>query len=476
MRYLFKSLFLVFLIVFAGCTGPEDFIADYEAIYNSLPDPDPTANDNITYTGKIYSIGDPAGDLKEELSAALTLQPYDGASTDGPIMIPGDVIELLSSQNIDGIKAAYTAGQPILLVQATADQINQFVALLSEEEYSFFMPEGMTSVEIFGVDLEPDGSMFQWVQYPPSGTDAVPDDSEDQQDRVGILVDWLKDNSTRMASAEAQAAKRQAMKDEVADLTQLTSAFVNQSNFTHMGNNYQITHYVYSCHSIATNDDWFFIQQQCIFNGSGAYKGILVWRRGSVGDVAEEYMDRIEINSTMNGYKNQSSLVGLMQSSPETANNVTQVTSGVTWNIGGEVSYGKADGPAAKLSGGVAVSNSKTVNISDCTALNKSNDEGNNAHWIYQFARCDSIGHFSYAGVTSPPALAVTTFQPLNQWIWRMNNAVRQNKATMHVDLSVGLVGTMGILDFLWKSHPKHVTFVPGHWFFDIKIPYPAVP
>ncbi len=456
-------------LLLAGCVPTTMiFVPDFT-------NPNAEAPEEIIFSGKVYVIGELAGALAEEIAAVIEMNPYDGTSSDAPILIPGNMIETLDAESMTGIKATYAAHMPILLIEVTAEQINQFHLLLLDHEYAFSMPEGVDYAEVYALDLEADGTMFQWVQYPPAGTDADPDTALDRQARTSILVDWMDDNGKRMESDDAEAAGQMIPKGTADDLTQLTSAFVDQSNFSGYGNNYQITHYVYSCHSVDTGDDWFYVQQQCVLNGSGAYVGRVEWYQGGAGDVAYWYMDKVEINSYMNNYLNQPSYVGLVQSTPDTANNVTQVTSGVSWTIGGEVSVG-SEGASGKLSAGVTISNSKTVNISDCTALNKSNDSGNNAHWVYQFNRCDSVSYFGYAGVTDPPNLSITTFQPLNQWIWRMNNAVRQNRATMHVDFTMGLVATTGMWDFMWVSHPVHTPLDGGSWSYDVCIPYPALP
>jgi hypothetical protein len=150
------------------------------------------------------------------------------------------------------------------------------------------------------------------------------------------------------------------------------------------------------------------------------------------------------------------------------------VTSGVSFNIGGEVSVSK-EGPAATISGGVEISNSRTINVQDCEITNKSNNRGNNAHWVYDFRRCDTVSYFLYAGLTDPPALATGTFQPLNQWIWRMTSGMRTNNVPMHVKLDTTLCWTWGIIDFYWKTHPDHYPISGGTWEYDIHIPYPPL-
>jgi len=469
MKNLLKLVTPLPMFLILGCIPYFTFLPGSEDpdLYNNTVPPV-----KVTFESPVYYLGKVQGDLSDEVQGSITLTAYDGISTNGPILIDGSEVNTLTAQQSAGILATYNAGHPIILLHVTADQIVALHTILGHTDFDFTMPEGITYAEVYATDLEPEGDMFQWVQYPPTVSETDPDNAEDQQSRVNLLVDWLKTNGKRMDTVEAQTAKREAKDGN--DLTQLAAAFVNQSNFSQSGNNYQITHYIYSCHSYDTGDDWFYVQQQGVFNGSGAYAGRIEWYKGGAGDVAYWYMDKIEMDTWMKGYDNNAVVVGMQQSSPETANTETLVTSGVSFNIGGEIGVDK-NGPSAKISGGVTISNSKTVNVKDCVVLNKSNDRLNNSHWLYTFKKCDSIAHFAYAGLTDPPALSVNTFQPLNQWIWRMRPELRQNSIPMRAKLKVDLVGTTGMWDFMWVAHPWTYSGGSQTWEYDVRLKYPTV-
>ncbi|NLX14802.1 MAG: hypothetical protein GXY44_14285, partial [Phycisphaerales bacterium] len=157
-------------ILMAGCVPPVIFVPDFS-------DEDTETPEKVIFSGKVYIVGELDGTLAEEMGDTIEAEPYDGIRTDAPIAIPGDQVDNLDEQLIVGIRATYAAHWPILLIEATADQINRFHALLSEQPYHFSMPEGVNYAEVYAVDLEPDGTMFQWVQYPPAGTDLAPDTS-----------------------------------------------------------------------------------------------------------------------------------------------------------------------------------------------------------------------------------------------------------------------------------------------------------
>ncbi|NLE30241.1 MAG: hypothetical protein GX629_11300 [Phycisphaerae bacterium] len=470
MKRLGWFLIVLCVLVSGGCFPPA--IIDLPDLIPWYPDDGSDESKEIeTYDGKVYLIGTLTGDLKDEFEAAMTFSDYVADATDGAIVVSSDAFGELTQEQLDGLSTAFAAHQPIILVHATAEQIVAFGQQFIGETFRYTLPNGMEYAEVYAVDLEEGGHIWQWSLYPPDLRDDE-DSDEEQQARLGDLIDWMQENSERMANGSVENAKFSAeLAANSNELTQLASAFVDQKNFSRYGNRYQVALFIYSCHSYDTGEDWFYVQQQCVFYGGGAYgeKKVEYNQEGKGW-----YIDNIEIDSTMNGYDYDTLQVGMIQSSPETANNVESVTSGVSFTIGGEVGIDKG-GPSAKITGGVTISNSRTVNIQDCQVINKSIDRGNNAHWNYKFKRCDSISYALYAGLTDPPDLATNTFQPMNQWIWRAKPALRANDTPIHVKLNVDLCWTWGIIDFWWMTHPDHQTTDGGLWEYNVHIPYPPI-
>lgn len=470
MRRSIGATLLLATMILTGC-GYDTF---FEAI--RLGDDDVVDVAPERYTEKVYVIGDLTGALADELTDQVALQMHDGEDSDAPIFVAGDSLATLTDAQITAIRAIYAAKHPVLLTHADRDQIVDLLNMLQIDR-DFTLPYGIDRAEIFSVDLEDDGDAFEWVQYGPSLDEQAGDvdDIDEQVARANMLVQWLRDNAQRMDDIDIQQAKTRAARDagNSSELTQLAAAFVRKDNFTDSGNNYQVTHYIWGCHSYDTDDDWFFVQQQCVFNGSGAYKGRTTRHSGQWHDLVAGYMDKIELDATVDGYEQYTDDVGMMQSTPATVNGVATLTSGISWNIGGKVGVNKT-GPSAEISGGVTVSSSRTVSVSDCRVVNMSNDRGNNARWIYQFNRCDSVSDFLYAEITNPPSLSVSSFQPLNQWVWQTKPQVRTKNARMSVKLKVDLVSTAGAVDFLWKTHPVHTT-TSKNWQFLVTMPYPKL-
>jgi len=446
-----------------------------------LGDQAPVPEEKIltNFTGKVYQIGSVPGVLAEEMAAAFTFTPYSDGLTDGPIILSGETLGTLTEAQRTGLAGAYAGNQPILLFHATADQINALRQVLGVTISTFVMPEGMERVEVYALDREPDHEVWQYIQYPPQQEQVDPDDPNDQKKRVSDLIDWLDDNQVRKTLAEQETTSTlpTAKEAEVNQLTQLASAFIDQRNFSEFGNRYQVSHFIYSFHSIVTGEDWFYIQQQGIFNGSGAYGGKkLNNKTQNNGEATSWYMDTIDINTFVKEFKGNSADVGLLNPSPQTANNEEKVSSSISYDVGGDVSL-DTGGPSGKLKGGVSVSNSRSFKVQDVTVNNLCLDDFNNAHWVYAFKRCTTNMPFLVSFLVGPPELSVSSFQPVNQWIWRFSPDVRKQKPNMHVTFRVNLVSTVAHTYPLipWITSADHSPLIGTLFEYDLALPVPPV-
>ncbi len=455
-------------------------------LFPELPDPavletilQNTVNLPDVSTAKVYRIGTFAGPLTEELAASFTFTPYDDTSTDAPIFIADTALAGLSDAQKAGIVATFQARNPILIVRADAAAADALIDLLQGDPFDFEMPSAVAYADVFAVDTESNGDIYHWSMYQPEDSAADPDGPGDQQGRVNLLVAWLESNGHRTDGSGAVLSTARSNLQRAAaaagqELTELASAFIKQDNFSNSGNNYQVSHYVYGCHSNDTGDDWIYVQQRGLFYAGGAYKGRFQrYPNGQAGESVFQYLGNVDLDIGLSGYDGNTASVGLQQSSPETANNVAQVTTGVSWNVGGDVSFSK-EGPAISLTGGVTISNSTTFNVQDCEVVNSSASRGNNAAWSYQFKRCDTWAEIGYAHLYDPPKLATTTFQPVNQWIWRMSPSVRATRPPLHVKLGVNLVSSTGKMTFIWTAHPEH-DVKSASWEYDVPFAFPPI-
>lgn len=457
----------------------------------------------ITHTEKVSYIGDISGTLADEIEATFVNRvSYDGSSTDAPIVIAAQSVPLLSSTQQEGIRNTFSNLQPIVLVQCSAAEINALLGILGLEQ-NYTLPEGLPAdkqyTELFAVDQEADGYIFTWSMYPsddglsPSADAGAPlptpytDNTDYQFRRTDIFHSFIDKDGNRV-TAEVKAARNEAIQAfttgaaaDNTELTQLAKGFVVTKNFNDHGNNYQITYYIYSCHSFndadATDYDWFYVRQEGMNNASGAYGGVTAWYGGGPSDEVHYYIGNYKMNNWMDGLTSSVSGVSLMKADPQNANNVTSVTSGVNWNIGGSIGF-QGTNATGSLNAGVTITNSTTVSVNDCQIFNNSGNSVNNANWRYEFKKPAQTVYFGYTGLSEPPILSRSNFQPVNQWIWKFSPAVRDaNKNWFYSQFDVDLIWSVGGQSYAWwiADPAKHYTYGGGSWKFQIPLSFPPL-
>jgi hypothetical protein len=313
------------------------------------------------------------------------------------------------------------------------------------------------------------------------------DNEEDQLERTGMLNAWLDEDENRVTPEikqmrrDATAALASSAKADGGELTQVAQGFVTTRNFTNNGNNYQLSYYIYSCHSFnavdSTGYDWFYVRQEGMLNASGGYGGVKDWYGGGPSDECHYYIGNYKTNNWLESLGYQNSGVAIMAANPQNANNVSQVTSGIDWNIGGSVGFQGKDFTAA-LTGGVTIHNSTTVNVSDCEITNNSAGNVNNAQWTYTFTKCAQTTYFGYTGLKAPPVLSRSNFQPVNQWIWKFAPSVRDSDRTsFSSSFDVDLIWSVGGQSYGWwiAKDPNHYTYDGGKWNFNVPLTFPPL-
>lgn len=162
------------------------------------------------------------------------------------------------------------------------------------------------------------------------------------------------------------------------------------------------------CYSYSTNRDYYMLQQEVT-----TYNAQLNTFRGKVkhfykGDdyyVYAGYASSIEMIAALGdvhwALKNpNNNKYHLIQSSPQTTIGSASVTTGVSYNIGGNVGL-TTSGPEAGLSAGATFSDSRTMNIPDVAVSNYcfsgsdgKKDDARYTHWRFDIA--DPYGHSDY--------------------------------------------------------------------------------
>jgi hypothetical protein len=419
-----------------------------------------------------YKIGDIDGPLADEFHEKLQLVQHTGLEGHAPILIAADALQNLGDEQRAAILSAYEANYPILLVQADAAAVNDLHVLLGDSTYDFSLPEDMEYVEVHAVDRESDGSMWVWTSYPPateveettldtqyelddegfiiegSAVESAPvtttsflaDEDPAQDLRADGLVEWLDADGQRSEALPSVTAKERAtLQAGGNELTNLAHAYNSSHRYQVGKTTVLVQYYVYSCHSKETEEDWFLIIQKLKCNSTNDYIYDTDLHRGL-------FVDSVTADTWLEGYDDDPA-VELMDSSPENANNVTDVTSSVSVNVGGTITM---NGPS--ISGGVTVSNSETVHVKDCEVINNS---------ISRLAR-------RLGGV---PSLAKHFFAPVNQWIWKVSPAAGQPNMQHRITFAMreDSIEKRGI--FYYDTHRKEIR--GKVWSNSIPLQYP---
>ncbi|MDD2557666.1 MAG: BACON domain-containing protein [Desulfuromonas sp.] len=447
------------------------------------------------HTNDFSYIGDSDGTPADETeSIFVNMDDYDGVTTDEVIFIEAQSVYALSSIQHEGIRATFKNLNPIVLINGDAEQINELLEILGFK-MNFVLPEGLPEdknyAEMFTVDQEDDGSVFIWALYPDDGPlepyvplpDLTIDSDSEQLRNTDMLLDWINDSGKRITKEleeDRQKAKRAltaaATAGSAGDLTQIARAFVVTNNVSSGKNNYQLTYYIYSCHSFneadAADYDWFYVRQEGMLNASGEY--IKPEKRGN-REFVGNYIGSYKMENWMEGPTSQCSGVALMTAKPENINNVASVTSGIDWQIGGSVGF-EGSSVAGSVSGGVTISNSTTVNVSDCEIINDSASAVNNAKWDYEFKKPVQTKYFAYTSITDPPLMSHTNFQPVNQWIWKLAPSERTILDSFSSKFEVELYSTQGGKPTaFWVAGDIEHTIENKNWTFNVPLSFPPL-
>jgi hypothetical protein len=197
------------------------------------------------------------------------------------------------------------------------------------------------------------------------------------------------------------------------------------------------TQKVWSAYSKDQDIDYYIVQSEIVLPNENIYKGTwhkyhfpLEWKESAL------YMRGLEFNSKLLGANGQVVALGgssggvtIPSSNPATANNTTSVTSGMSWNVGGNVTVGGGEkGPSGSVgvSGGVSFSKSSTVTIEDVEVVNNSMTDGANAKWNYTTNK-RSTYQVSKVAMGDPANLAKNTAQFTHIWRWEVNKPKSYN-------------------------------------------------
>lgn len=411
--------------------------------------------------------------------------PYDGVSTDAPIFIAADILKSISETMKQGISATYNNLNPIVLILPNEEDVNTLLNMLGLER-DFKMPEGVTFLNMFAVDLEK-GASFRWIMVPTrvSDNDHEASKIDNFAERIGQFREWLLENGSRITDKELQERQKavnalmSATKGNTGSaMEDYVHGYNTTVNITEHGGIFQLSYWIYALHDFKTQTDWFYVRQEAQLNMEGAYSSQHTqWESGfgyeTIGFYAGAYIMDNYIENT-----NLQKQIQTLRTSPDTTTDKTEIQTGMDWKFTGNVGF-ESIKPTGKVGVELDITNKKTVNIQECKVYNKIGETNqSSAKWLYQFndVVVPTIW-WAYVSFGKPSDLQIGTFSPQNHWLWNFNSDVREDyksqvfKSVFEIDFME--TTAKDVISF-WLSTWHHLHY-PKTFINYISLPYPPV-
>ncbi|MDR1456427.1 MAG: hypothetical protein LBJ01_12310 [Tannerella sp.] len=188
---------------------------------------------------------------------------------------------------------------------------------------------------------------------------------------------------------------------------------------------YTVNQYIWALHSINQHRDYYLIREEMVLPNGNVWQGH--WSKYHFPyrwNMVAAWMADVGLNHWItDGYHRELTYdkASVQQTSPQTANNVTTVTSGLSLSLTGTVAFKPAGGPSASVSGNLTYKEEKSYTILDVAVTNQSSSNGPNAYWQYVTQKVPKPNAIS-SNFSEPATLAVSTAQFFHYWFWTVDN------------------------------------------------------
>lgn len=228
---------------------------------------------------------------------------------------------------------------------------------------------------------------------------------------ASAFLDWLRD-------ADRLRGDGLLAKDSPLDrLDKLAQAQVNEDIYRTRGNIYVLQTYYWVAYEYSKKQYWIYARQEDQLAAGNAYNGSdAYWIKGLTSDYYYWNYPASELNT---------SRVFTHTSSPATTTGSTTTTSGISWNIGGQIGF---EGKAATggVSGGISVESSFSYETPDVTTENRSGQRVNDVNFRFDIAEAQNCA--SSCSFPRIPRLSYSTFKPVMEWVWRISSDVARDR------------------------------------------------
>jgi hypothetical protein len=285
------------------------------------------------------------------------------------------------------LKEAYEAGQAVALTNATGADAARLRLLLGHQGAAEGPPGDATAALIsVRKALRPGGAMdystgiFAHAPIPETLAQGLASGRDSDERTIELL--------SRVFSATAIVPEAPGDSPEN-NLIQLADSYTVQSVAQNpAGSQVQLVNSVWNVRSFQNQTDLYYVLQEVDYRYGAQQLGDS-WQN--------EAKSLLVLGMGVNP--------AVIRPSPATTMEVTTETSGVSGSIGGSAGWNQQQGFDASISGGVTISNSKTVIVPPVTITNQSDTVTGETDWTYDIQTPNS-------------APELVTFY--NQWIWEV--------------------------------------------------------
>ena len=288
----------------------------------------------------------------------------------------------------------------------------------------------------------------------------------------GLMVDQAVCQINDILNADGSRALP-VSRGAVADLEQIVGAqrvmlsdcvqtvsksdYVKPKDDKDQSNVYSVILDIWNVYSVRESANYYYIHQEFLGAFAPCYKGSYTgsvytptWGK-SIAKICEYYGDHVAISTTpADGTGNMQ----IHRQSPNTTEGATSYSSGVEWNLAGEVGFIGKD-KTGSLTSGVTLNSSQSYTINDVTVSNLC-VPGRELKWNFDFAKPYTTFNFVYTACTSMHEGALvgrTSFSAGMDYIVSFPSASAP-KPKMRLELEVALkadYGKCGVIDG-WKK------------------------
>jgi len=355
----------------------------------------------------------------------------------GTVIIESKDLVNLPDDVADSIINNYSKQYPVVIKNANEMDV-KFINDLLDTGLPYTCTDNCQNFRYYGIDID-DNELYQifgcYQSEPENLTSFINDDNYNYQ----YLNQWIEENSKRSIESRKKRLSLKGKDDDLYDTFDLLRKgikhvveyeFIDAS--PNVKGTFAIQNCIWSFHSdekfmnTDSESDYYYIRQQCNFNPVGTIYPVGSNEVISAKDITSLYavtllpvLDKEDIYS--------------VYSLPQNLNKQEIITEQFSYNTSGNFGVsGKSF--QATVNGSIGFSDSRSFNKSDVEITNDMRKSG--AIWYYDFGHLEVTDGYFSDSIKKPPKLSYVSFQPVQQWLFKVStNNIRSKLNTLVMEL-----------------------------------------